>query len=122
MTPAGLGLAGKPAHQGRVGTAGKLAPPLFPRRKSAPSFFSSLTTSQCWILNAFFNCPPTVAGLQCPTAAEQANVTLAINKGFLTWHAFPENGEAELHGAGLFRMGVGAFLRYRRVGVAAFLV
>ena len=44
------------------------------------------------------NCPPNVeGGLVCPTAAQIANLTLAINKGFITWHAFPFNSEYELY-------------------------
>ena len=63
-------------------------------------------TTQCWILNTFFNCPPNVAGLTCPTPAQVANVTRSIHAGYLTWHAFPFNSELELHSAGALAAGV----------------
>jgi len=62
--------------------------------------------AQCWLIDTFFNCPPGVPGLVCPTPAQQANLTLAISKGFLTWHAFPFNSEAELHSSWLLRAGL----------------
>jgi hypothetical protein len=63
-------------------------------------------TAQMWIIEMFFNCPPGVPGLRCPAPGEVANVTTAINRGFLTWHAFPFNSEAEAHTAGAFAAGV----------------
>lgn len=64
-------------------------------------------TTQCWLVDLFFNCPPNVPGLTCPTAAQQANLTLAIQKGYLTWHAFPANSDSELHTAWLLTAGIG---------------
>ena len=63
-------------------------------------------TAQAWLLDIFFNCPPGVPGLRCPTPAEQADVSTAVAKGWLTWHAFPFNSEAELHLADTLRAGV----------------
>jgi hypothetical protein len=65
-------------------------------------------TTQCWILNTFFNCPPGVANLTCPTPAQIANVTRAISAGYLTWHAFPFNSELGLHDADALAAGVGS--------------
>ena len=62
--------------------------------------------AQCWLIALFYDCPPGVPGLTCPTAPQVANLTLAIQKGFLTWHAFPFNSEAELHDAGMLRAGI----------------
>jgi hypothetical protein len=53
-------------------------------------------TTQSWILSLFFDCPQNVPGLVCPTPELIANVTSAINAGYLTWHAWPHNGEYEL--------------------------
>ena len=64
-------------------------------------------TAQMWLLEMFFNCPPGVPGLRCPTAAEEAAVSNAINKGWITWHAFPFNSEAEGHTARMLQAGVG---------------
>jgi hypothetical protein len=64
-------------------------------------------TAQMWIIEMFFNCPPGVPGLRCPAPGEVANVTTSITRGFLTWHAFPFNSEAEAHTAGAFALGVG---------------
>jgi len=63
-------------------------------------------TAQCWLVDLFFNCPPNVPGLPCPSAAQIANVTLSIQKGFLTWHAFPFNSEYELHSVGMMNAGI----------------
>lgn len=46
-------------------------------------------TAQMWIIEMFFNCPPGVPGLRCPSPGEVANVTTSITRGYLTWHAFP---------------------------------
>jgi hypothetical protein len=63
-------------------------------------------TAQCWLIDLFFNCPTNVPGLPCPTSEQIANVTLAIQKGFLTWHAFPFNSEYELHSIGMMNAGI----------------
>jgi hypothetical protein len=63
-------------------------------------------TAQCWLIDLFLNCPPNVPGLPCPSPAQIANVTLAIQKKFLTWHAFPFNSEYELHSVGMMNAGI----------------
>lgn len=62
-------------------------------------------TAQCWLIDLMLNCPPDVPGLPCPTAGQLANLTLAIQKGWLTWHAFPFNSEAEMHSPELLAAG-----------------
>ena len=59
-------------------------------------------TAQSWIVSLFLDCPPALAGLVCPTAAEVANFTRAVAAGYITWHAFPFNGEPELMYRDLF--------------------
>ena len=63
-------------------------------------------TAQAWLIDLFFHCPPGVPGLRCPTAAEQAALSNAIARGWLTWHAFPFNSEAEMHLADTLTAGV----------------
>ena len=61
--------------------------------------------AQSWIVNLFLNCPPN-AGLLCPSPAAIANFTDAVKRGYITWHAFPFNGELELGDASLLAAGV----------------
>ena len=63
-------------------------------------------TAQAWLIDLFFACPPGVPGLRCPTPAEQAALSTAIARGWITWHAFPFNSEAELHLADTLLAGV----------------
>ena len=44
----------------------------------------------------FLDCPPGIPGLICPSAGEVANFTDAVARGYITWHAYPFNGEVEL--------------------------
>lgn len=62
--------------------------------------------TQCWILEIFFNCPPNVPALICPTQEQQTNMTDTINRDWINWHAFPFNSELELHDAGILAAGV----------------
>ena len=60
--------------------------------------------AQSWIVSLFLDCPPNLpGGLACPTAAQVANFTRAVNSGYIYWHAFPFNGEPELLSPELFR-------------------
>ena len=52
--------------------------------------------AQSWIVSLFLDCPPGLAGLQCPNATEIADFETAVAKGYIYWHAFPFNGEPEL--------------------------
>lgn len=54
----------------------------------------------------FMDCPPNVPGLVCPSPEAIANVTLAIQRGYLTWHAFPHNAELELGDASHIAWGI----------------
>ena len=63
-------------------------------------------TAQMWLIEMFFNCPPGVPGLRCPTAAEQQGVTTAIEKGWLTWHSFPFNSELDMHSPAMLQAGM----------------
>lgn len=61
--------------------------------------------TQSYLVSLFMNCPPNV-GIQCPNSAEIANFTEAVNKGYLTWHAFPHNAELGTADASLIDFGV----------------
>jgi len=65
-------------------------------------------TAQCWLVDMFLHCPPGVAGLACPTTAQVAQLNASVAAGWLTWHAFPFNSEAELHSPDLLAAGVAA--------------
>ncbi len=55
-------------------------------------------TAQSWLVSMYLECPPSLAalGLQCPNATERAQFLDAVQQGFITWHAFPFNVEAEV--------------------------
>jgi hypothetical protein len=59
----------------------------------------------------FFDCPGHAASnpsfpIHCPSTSLVADVTDAIHRGWLTWHAFPLNSEPESYDAELFVAGV----------------
>jgi hypothetical protein len=58
--------------------------------------------AQSYVVSLFLDCPPGFANLICPSLEEIANFTKAVNKGYIYWHAFPFNGEAELSEPGMF--------------------
>lgn len=51
--------------------------------------------TQWWLVSLYLDCPPNM-GFYCPTAAEQATFSQAIEQGDITWHALPFNLEAEM--------------------------
>ncbi|KAL0486672.1 hypothetical protein AKO1_001653 [Acrasis kona] len=54
-------------------------------------------TTHGWLLNLFFNCPANVwKSLKCPTDEQKDELTAAIKRGDITWHAFPFNAELEV--------------------------
>jgi len=61
--------------------------------------------AQSYVVSLYVDCPPGM-GLACPTAAELANFTAAVKAGYITWHAFPFNGELELADEGMISAGV----------------
>lgn len=62
--------------------------------------------AQSYIVSLFLDCPPAIPGLPCPSPSLLANVTAAITKGWITWHAFPYNGEPELMSASTLAAGI----------------
>ena len=58
--------------------------------------------AQSYVVSLFLDCPPGFAGLICPTPDAVANFTRAVEAGYIYWHAFPFNGEAELSEPGMF--------------------
>ncbi|KAA0165994.1 hypothetical protein FNF31_01608 [Cafeteria roenbergensis] len=67
--------------------------------------------TQAWLVDLFLNCPAGTAteaiyNVTCPNATERAIVVDALNKGFITYHAFPHNADMSLGTAGMIRFGV----------------
>lgn len=68
--------------------------------------------TQSWLVDLFFHCPEgnntaaTVYNITCPTPEQQATVREAIEKGWITYHAFPHNGDLELATASQLEFGV----------------
>jgi len=63
--------------------------------------------AQSYVVSLFLDCPPGFAGLVCPSPEEVANFTQAVEAGYIYWHAFPFNGEAELSEPGMFAAALG---------------
>ena len=65
-------------------------------------------TAQSWLVEMFLNCPqPYMAeGVVCPTTEEISMFKEAVQKGYITWHAFPFNGEAEIMNPSLFSFAI----------------
>jgi hypothetical protein len=65
-------------------------------------------TAQSWLVQLFLTCPPQyeAEGVICPNVSAVAQFKEAVASGFITWHAFPFNGEAELADVNLFQFGL----------------
>lgn len=62
-------------------------------------------TMQSWIVSLYMHCPEGL-GLHCPNASQLSVFEEAVAKGWITWHAFPHNGEAEAMDAWSFGFGL----------------
>jgi hypothetical protein len=51
--------------------------------------------AQSWLVSMYLDCPPN-AGIHCPSPGAVANFTAAVARGYVSWHAWPFNGEFEL--------------------------
>jgi hypothetical protein len=67
---------------------------------------SYVYTTHCWLVSYFLDCPSHFGGLSCPSKELVAAFRDAVGKGWITWHAFPHNGEPETFDAELFGDGV----------------
>lgn len=47
---------------------------------------------QSWVVSLFLDCPARI-GVRCPNATAVASVKQAIQRGDITWHALPHNGQ-----------------------------
>lgn len=56
-------------------------------------------TAQSWLVDLFLNCPPQWPGLHCPSPSAVAAFNASVKAGYVTWHAFPFNGEPEFFDA-----------------------
>ena len=54
-----------------------------------------------WLIKYYMECDPNFQFI-CPSADQKQAVQECINRGEITWHAFPFNSEAELHSIDLF--------------------
>ena len=57
---------------------------------------------QSWVVSLFLDCPARI-GVRCPNATAVAGVRAAIQRGDITWHALPHNGQARGRGRGRAR-------------------
>lgn len=60
---------------------------------------------QSWVIDLYFDCPPGM-GLHCPSVDNMTVVRRAIEKGDITWHAFPHNAQLEIMGKSLIKAGL----------------
>ena len=51
-------------------------------------------TTHSYLVSLYLDCPPNM-GLHCPTEEARGRFKDAVNRGDITWHAFPFNGEPE---------------------------
>jgi len=63
-------------------------------------------TSQSYLISLFFDCPSDYFGVICPNATLIAMVEECIAKDWITWHAFPFNGELETMDPDLIEFGL----------------
>ena len=73
------------------------------RQIKYPDSYTWMTHS--WLLSLYFDCPPNMM-LHCPTDEAKVNVTAAIKRGDISWHAFPFNSEMELHTVEMLEAGI----------------
>eukprot|EP00928_Gymnodinium_smaydae_P036212 TRINITY_DN25336_c0_g1_i1.p1 TRINITY_DN25336_c0_g1~~TRINITY_DN25336_c0_g1_i1.p1 ORF type:complete len:743 (-),score=75.20 TRINITY_DN25336_c0_g1_i1:191-2419(-) len=66
---------------------------------------------QSWVLDLYFDCPHGM-GLHCPSEANMQLVRGAIQKGDITWHAFPHNAQLEIMDPALIRAGIALTHRF----------
>lgn len=62
-------------------------------------------TTHSWLISLFFDCPAGL-GLHCPNAEYKHNVSAAIRRGDITWHALPSNLEMAVAGSALIKHSV----------------
>src|SRR3989338_5223711 len=61
-----------------------------------------------WLVSLYLECPLEyrLQGVQCPNASAVAAVKTGIEKGYITWYAYPFNVQAEMMDSSMFRFGV----------------
>ena len=68
-----------------------------------PDSYTWMTHS--YLLSLYYSCPPNM-GLHCPTDDQKKSFQAAIQRGDVSWHAFPFNSEMELHTVELMEAGI----------------
>lgn len=58
-----------------------------------------------WVLDMYFDCPPGL-GVHCPNWEDRQKVRTAIEKGDITWHAFPFDAQFEIMAPALIKAGL----------------
>ena len=64
-------------------------------------------TTHCFLVSFFLDCPQHWPELRCPEPELVKDFHDAVDAGWITWHAFPHNGEPETFDAELFADGIG---------------
>ena len=64
-------------------------------------------TTHCFLVSFFLDCPQHWPELRCPAPQLVKDFHDAVDAGWITWHAFPHNGEPETFDAELFADGIG---------------
>eukprot|EP00048_Salpingoeca_helianthica_P005546 m.89006 g.89006 ORF g.89006 m.89006 type:complete len:722 (-) comp13639_c1_seq3:776-2941(-) len=65
-------------------------------RKDTRNNARLMFTAQSYVVSLYLDCPPGM-GLKCPTQDEVTAFRAAVQRGDITWHAFPFNAELELY-------------------------
>lgn len=67
--------------------------------------YHPLPATQSWLLSLFLDCPARI-GIACPNATTVEEVSAALQRGDISYHALPHNGQvraqaqgAEMHAA-----------------------
>ncbi|KAK9837747.1 hypothetical protein WJX74_004142 [Apatococcus lobatus] len=62
-------------------------------------------TTHAYLLSLYFDCPE-FAGFHCPNETAKEVIRDAIRRGWITWHAFPYNGQMEMFDSSLLQFAV----------------
>ena len=64
-------------------------------------------TTHTFLVHLYNNCLPEL-GLHCPNEQQLKNFTDAVQKGYITWHAFPFNSQMEFYDSSMVDFGFSA--------------
>ncbi len=84
----------------------------FPRAIETANAMRALGTdrfiwmTQSWLVSFYLDCPPGM-GLHCPSSEQQSALIAAVQRGDITYHAWPFNSELEVCDPTLLDFGLG---------------